>query len=197
MIKNELNVPVTVPENQNMGLVYFKDPMPNNVMSMNNFVNIMNGDKMEEEDRLDVNTVKAFNDKIQSFGNNNMSNENDPYESEIQDLLNTHPETFYHENASNEFTEHLTYLPDPLDKVEHWTFEDVDIKHLDIQDQKKVLNVIKDYDVFACSKFDVGCTSYVKASLDIDRKSKFFQNQKQRFLDTNKLKLPRRHVTSC
>ena len=95
-----------------MGLVYFKDPMPNNVMSMNNFVNIMNGDKMEEEDRLDVNTVKAFNDKIQSFGNNNMSNENDPYENEIQDLLNTHPETFYHENASNEFTEHLTYLPD-------------------------------------------------------------------------------------
>ena len=153
MIKNELNVQVTVPENQNMGLVYFKDPMPNNVMSMNNFVNIMNGDKMEEEDGLDVNTVKAFNDKIQSFGNNNMSNENDPYESEIQDLLNTHPETFYHENASNEFTEHLTYLPDPLDKVEHWTFEDVDIKHLDIPDQKKVLNVIKDYDVFACSKF--------------------------------------------
>ena len=145
MIENELNVPVTVPENQNMGLVYFKDPMPNNVMSMNNFVNIMNGDQMEEEDGLDVNTVKAFNDKIQSFGNNNMSNENDPYENEIQDLLNTHPETFYHENASNEFTEHLTYLPDPLDKVEHWTFEDVDIKHLDIHDQKKVLNVIKDY----------------------------------------------------
>ena len=79
MIKNELNLPVTVPENQNMVLVYFKDPMPNNVMSMNNFVNIMNGDQMEEEDGLDVNTVKAFNDKIQSFENNNMSNEGAPF----------------------------------------------------------------------------------------------------------------------
>ena len=110
MIKNELNEPITIPENQNIGLVYFKDPMPNTVMSMNKFVNIMNGEQIEEEDRLSVHTVKAFNDKIQSFGNNNMSNENDPYENEIQKLLNTHPDTFYHENASDEFTEHLTYF---------------------------------------------------------------------------------------
>ena len=49
-----------------------------------------------------------------------MSNEGDPFVKEIQELLSKHTDTFYHENASDEFAEHLAYLPDPLDKVEHW-----------------------------------------------------------------------------
>ena len=50
-----------------------------------------------------------------------MSNEGDPFVNEIQELqLSKHTDTFYHENASDKFAEHLAYLPDPLDKVEHW-----------------------------------------------------------------------------
>ena len=52
MKKNELNESKAVPDNRNMRLVYFKEPMPNTSMSMNNFVNIMYGEQIGDEDGI-------------------------------------------------------------------------------------------------------------------------------------------------
>ena len=71
----------------------------------------------------------------------------------------------------------------PQDKMEKWTYHDVDIKHLATAEQTRILDIVKELDVFAVNKLDVGCTTYVKANLDIDRSSKHFKSQKQRFMD--------------
>ena len=191
MMKNELDQPVLLEKHRNLGLVYNDVKPSDESISLNNFINVLQGGQIENEDGLNIHTINTYNNKVKTLDKDELGGDNDDYEYEydIQQMLNKHPNTVYDDNAANEFTEHLTFLPDPQDKMEQWTYNDVDIKHLSTAEQTRILDIVKELDVFAVNKLDVGCTTYVKANLDIDRSSKHFKSQKQRFMDPGKLKI--------
>ena len=192
-ICNKSNKQIKISELMNIGLVYNTGFNNTKTVPLKNLIN-------DPELNLKPNTIKTninnYNAHLYINWNDHDDNSNqtedylDNYEDNVQYLVNDSTDSHYSQDASNEFMDHLTILPDPTENLETWSFKDVDISHLNISDKSKILEMLHVYsDTFAKNKLDVGCSDYLTAKIKVDKKHPSFVSQKQRFMEPRKLKV--------
>ena len=134
---------------------------------------------------MDNNDISLYNSIIE-----NDIVEEDNFENDMDELIKKNHDIVYSQDASNDFQENLTFLPDPIKQLETWSYKDVNIEHLDNEKQEKILNLLKNFEnCFPSSKLDVGKTDLITCDMKVDKKSKSYVSQKQRYMPRDKLKV--------
>ena len=151
-------------------------------MSLANLMNLMEGNNLSYETSINNDLIREYNTCLNTYSNEN-------YEDHVEDLIEQR-DCFFPEEAENFFQDHLTLLPDTEEPTECWTFQDVDLSHLDKEKQNEILLDLEKFkECFAKDKFDVGLTNLLEANIKVNKKHKSFRSQKQRFLEPHKLKV--------
>jgi len=186
-IKNVSDSPIVIFDNNNLGLIYKISDNSDNTecMTFNNFINILTGNKYSMDDGMDACNIALYNSLI---NDNELEDEN--FENDMEELIRKNPDIEYAQDATSEFQENLTFLPDPLESMETWTYENVNIKHLTSVQQNQILSLLEKFqDCFATSKLDVGKTDLISCDMKVDKTHPSFKSQKQRYMPRDKLKV--------
>lgn len=94
-------------------------------MSFNNFINILTGNKCQFKDDMDECDISLYNSMI---NDNDMDDEN--FENDMDKLVKNNKDIVYQQDSSTEFQDNLTFLSDPIEKIETWSYKDLNIRHL-------------------------------------------------------------------
>ena len=125
-IKNIGDRPITIFKSSNLGLIYkISEDENNESMSFNNFINILTGRKYEIQNNTETSEIGLYNSIINEYEEDELNFEND-----IEELIKNNKDIVYPKDAANEFQDNLTFLPDPAEKLETWSYENVNINHL-------------------------------------------------------------------
>ena len=120
---------------------------------------------MNYETSLNADLIKEYNTCLNTYSYDN-------YEDHVEDLVE-HRDCFFPEEADNFFQDHLTLLPNTSETTETWTFQDVDLAHLNKEKQDEILLVLQKFKgCFAKDKFDVGVTNLLEANIKVNKKKK-------------------------
>ena len=106
-------------------------------MSLANLVNLIEGNSLNYETSINNDLIKEYNTCLNTYSNDN-------YEEHVEDLVEQR-DCFFPEEAENFFQDHLTLLPDTSEPTECWTFQDVDLSHLDKEKQNEILLVLGNF----------------------------------------------------
>jgi len=191
-IKNISDIPITIFKDYNIGLIYKISEDTEESMTFNNFINILTGKKCSLDDDLNKHDVKLYNSLIDNSNENEETFDinDESFENDMEELIKNNPDIKYKRDATGEFQENLTFLPDPSEKVETWTYENVNIKHLNPNQQSKILTLLEKFsDCFAKSKMDVGKTDLMTCDMKVDKCHPNYKSQKQRYMPRDKLKV--------
>ena len=77
-------------------------------MSFNNFINILTDNKCQFKDDMD----------------------DENFENDMDKLVKNNKDIVYQQDSSTEFQDNLTFLSDPIEKIETWSYKDLNIRHL-------------------------------------------------------------------
>ena len=185
-IKNIGDSPITIFKSSNLGLIYkISEEENNESMSFNNFINILTGRKYEIHNNTETSEIGLYNSIINDYEEDELNFEND-----IEELIKNNKDIVYPKDAANEFQDNLTFLPDPAEKLETWSYENVNINHLNSEQKNKILSLLGDYkNCFAKSKLDVGKTDLIECDMKVDTSHPSYKSQKQRYMPRDKLKV--------
>ena len=174
LIENDAQDNLSLHKNMNVGLAY-EIKNSTNEISVNNLFNILKYKPCEHEKNMDPTTVNNYNSILYNVIE---SNEYLDFESHVADVTSKIPCRFP-EDASDHFQDNLDLLPDTLEKVETWSYKDVDIVHLEHSQQEDILKLLENFnDVFAKNRHDVGVTSLMEANIRVNKKNCFVPKNK-------------------
>ena len=121
----------------NVGLIFKINEQHSNTISLANLVNLIEGNRLNYEISINADLITAYNTCLNTYSNDNN-------EEHVEDLV-FQKDCFFPEEAKNFFQDHLTLLPNTSETTERWTFQDVDLSHLDKEKQNEILNYTKNF----------------------------------------------------